>query len=284
MRYLLLAVVWCISAVFSHASMAESAVVESAVADKRLHLRLPKAGSLEPEATSQFYEQALRLALTKTGDADEQIEFDYRPGFVNRERARLLVKQGVVDIIWSSSNKKREAELTPIKFNLIRGINEYRLLLIRAADQPQFDQVKTLSDLQKFKIGSGTYWSDTDVYRFNALPVVTSHTYESMFRMLAAKRFDYMARSIQEIHYELEHYRKMGLVTDKNLLIHYPQPIYFFVNNKNNALAKRIQRGLEIAQADGSLDELFFAIPSFRKAWDELQQLKRKVIELNAPE
>lgn len=278
MRYALLSVVWCMSFVFSPFIMAGSSA-----ADSSLHLMLPKAGTLEPAATSQFYEQALRLALTKTGNAAEQIQFNYHPSFVNRERARLLVKQGILDIIWSSSNKQREAELMPVKFNLIRGINEYRLLLIRAADQPQFDQVKTLNDLQNFKIGSGIHWSDTDIYRFNALPLVTSDAYESMFRMLGVKRFDYMARSIQEVHYELEHYEKMGLAIEKKLAIHYPQPIYFFVNNKNGALAKRIQRGLEIAQADGSLDELFFAIPSFRKAWEELQQLDRKVIELNVP-
>jgi ABC-type amino acid transport substrate-binding protein len=267
------------SLVFSHSAMADNTM-----ADSSLHLTLPKAGSLEPEVTGRFYEQALLLALTKTGDVTEQIQFDYHPNFVNRERARLLVKQGVLDIIWSSSNKKREAELTPVKFNLIRGINEYRLLLIRAVDQPRFNQVKNLSDLQKFRIGSGIHWSDTEVYRFNALPLVTSYAYESMFRMLGAKRFDYMARSIQEVHYELEHYGKMGLAIEKNLVIHYPQPIYFFVNNKNAALAKRIQRGLEEAQADGSLDELFLAIPSFRKAWEELQQLDRKVIELNVPD
>jgi ABC-type amino acid transport substrate-binding protein len=284
MRNALLSVVWCMSFVFSPFTVAESTVAETSTANSSLHLTLPKAGSLEPEATSQFYEQALHLALVKTGDATEQIQFDYHPNFVNRERARLLVKQGVLDIIWSSSNKKREAELTPVKFNLIRGINEYRLLLIRAVDQPRFNQVKNLSDLQKFRIGSGIHWSDTEVYRFNALPLVTSYAYESMFRMLGAKRFDYMARSIQEVHYELEHYGTMGLAIENNLVIHYPQPIYFFVNNKNSALAKRIQRGLEIAQNDGSLDELFFATPNFRKAWEELQQLDRKVIELNVQE
>jgi ABC-type amino acid transport substrate-binding protein len=277
MRYALLTVFWCMSLVFSHSPMADSAM-----ADSSLHLTLPKTGSIERETPSHFYEQVLRLALTKTSTATEQIQFDYHPSFVNRERARLLVKQGVLDIIWSSSNKKREAELLPVKFNLLRGINEYRLLLIRAADQAQFDQVKNLSDLQKFRIGSGIHWSDTEIYRFNALPVVTSYAYETMFRMLAAKRFDYMARSIQEVQYELEHYGKMGLAIEKNLVIHYPQPIYFFVNNKE--LAARIQRGLELAQADGSLDELFFATPSFRQAWEELQQLKRKTIELNMPE
>jgi len=256
----------------------------SAIASGSLQLTITKAGSLEPEATSEYFAQALRLALSKTSSKSEAIQINHHPDFVNRERARLLVKQGVLDVIWSSSNKEREAELTAINFNLLRGINEYRLLLIRAEDQPRFDTIKTLTDLQTFRIGSGTHWSDTDIYRFNALPVVTSYAYEPMFRMLKIKRFDYMARSVQEVHYELEHYGKADLAIEKNLVIHYPQPIYFFVGKDKGALAERIKRGLEIAQKDGSLDALFFATPNFRKAWDELQQLKRKTIELKVPQ
>lgn len=268
----------CMLFLFVHNSTA------SGMSNEVLQITLPKAGSLEPESTSRFYEKALQLALEKTRHASERIQFDYHTQDVRRERARLLVKKGTLDIIWSSSNKKREKELTPVKFNLIRGINEYRLLLIRADDQARFDKIKNLTDLQQFKIGSGTHWSDTDIYRFNGLPLVTAYSYRSMFRMLKVKRFDYMARSIQEVSYELEHYGKSGLAIEKNLAIHYPQPIYFFVNNNNRALAERIQRGLEIARDDGSLDALFFDIPNFRHAWEQLQQLNRKVIGLKAPE
>lgn len=274
MRYAALSIFLCLSLGFSHCNMAND----------KLRLTLPKAGSLEPETTSRFYEQALQLALSKTSNASEQIQFHYHSIDVKRERARLLVKKGTLDIIWSSSNKKREEELTPVKFNLIRGINEYRLLLIRADDQEKFNQVKTLTDLQKFRIGSGTHWGDTDIYRFNGLPLVTSYAYAPMFRMLKLKRFDYMARSLQEVNYELEHYGKSGLAIEKNLVIHYPQPIYFFVSDNNRALAERIQRGLEIARDDGSLDALFFGIPNFRQAWEQLQQLNRKMIELKMPE
>lgn len=255
----------------------------SSLAQDELRLMLPKAGSLEPEVTSRFYEKALQLALEKTRRESELLYFDHYPTGVNRERTRLLIKQGKVDIIWSSSNKRREAELTPVKFNLIRGINEYRLLLIRAGDQPRFDKVKTLTDLQKLRIGTGVQWSDTEIYRFNGLPIVTAYSYPPMFRMLKVGRFDYMARSTQEIYSELETYEKSGLVIEKNLAIHYPQPIYFFVNHNNRALAKRIQKGLEIARDDGSLDALFFSIPNFRQAWEQLQTLDRHVIELNAP-
>ncbi|HTF96346.1 MAG TPA: transporter substrate-binding domain-containing protein [Cellvibrio sp.] len=251
-------------------------------------LIIPPLGSMEPETTGIYYEKLLQLALDKTAtppDSPEAInEVEYKITHYNqalgRERYRLLVKQGAVDLMWSSSNKEREQELVPVKVNLLRGINEYRVLLIRADDQARFDKVKTLMDLQKFKIGTGLHWSDTQVYNFNDLPMVTSYAFDNMFRMLALKRFDYMARSLQEIEHELKVYGDLGLVMEKNLLIHYPQPIYFFLNKKHHALAKRIERGLSVAQQDGSLDELFYSFPNFRSAEEKIRHLDRRVIEL----
>lgn len=272
MRYLTFFFVLCIPLGFSQSVLAETV----------LRLTLPKVGSLEPEMTSHFYEQALHLALSKTSETPERIQFDHHSVAVNRERARLLVKQGVLDIVWGSSNKKREEELIPVKFSLIRGINEYRLLLIRATDQPLFDKIKTVADLQTFKIGTGTQWSDTEIYRFNGLPLVTSYAYRPMFRMLKLKRFDYMARGLQEVESDLKNYGQLGLVVEHNLAIHYPQPIYFFVSDRD--LALRIQKGLEMMQQDGSLDVLFFSIPNFREAWEQLQKIDRHVIELKVPD
>lgn len=245
-------------------------------------LVVPPLGAMEPPQIALFYEKALLLALAKTAPnfPTQHYQLTYYPRMVGRERYRLLLKQGDIDVLWSSSNQQREQEFAAVKFNLLRGINEYRRLLIRAADQEKFDQVTTLEDLQQFKIGSGTHWSDTKVYQFNNLPLVTAYAYEPMFRMLAAKRFDYMARSLQEVDKEFNDHKQLGLAIEKNLLIHYPQPIYFFLNHNNEALAKRIEQGLKLAQADGSLDELFRSIDSFRTAEEQLQQLKLRVIEL----
>jgi hypothetical protein len=244
-------------------------------------LVIPPPGSMEPAATGIYYEKVLQLALDKSAEtAQEKYQIIHHNQVVGRERYRLLLKQGVVDIIWSSSNKTREEELIPVRFNLLRGINEYRVLLIRADDQVRFSEVRNLADLRQFKVGSGIHWSDTEVYKFNGLPIVTTYSFDAMFRMLAVKRFDYMARSLQEIDYELEKYRDLGLIAEKNLLIHYPQPIYFFLNKKHPELAKRIEQGLLIAQQDGSLDELFQSIPNFRAAEEKIRHIDRRIIEL----
>lgn len=248
-----------------------------------LHLVLPQPNTLDTERTGRFYIDTLRLALEKTAAPGETIEFSFYDKNVQRARARLLVSKGELDVVWSSSTPEREAKFATVKFNLLRGINEYRLLLIRADDQARFDQINSLEDLQQLRIGTGTHWSDTAVYRFNNLPLVKSNSYRPMFRMLKLKRFDYMARSLQEIHDEMERFESLGLAIEKHHAIYYPQPIYFFLNKNDQALADRIKRGLEIAQEDGSLDEKFFAIPNFRQAWETMQSLDRKIIELQSP-
>lgn len=268
LRYALLSSLLLTTAAFSQAPLP-------------LRLVIPGPAILEPESTWRFYEQALKLALAKTAiTPTEQFEIVYYTRPTGRERARFLVKQGEIDVMWSSTNKKREMELAPVRFNLLKGVNEYRQLLIRATDQHKFDKVKTLEDLRKFKVGTGVHWSDTQVYIFNNMPLVTAYAYEPMFRMLAAKRFDYMARGLQEIDGELQKNSHLNLAIENNILIHYSQPIYFFLNKKNTPLANRIKQGLELAQEDGSLDELFMSIPSFRAAIEKLHNIDHQVIEL----
>lgn len=251
-----------------------------------LRLVIPGPSILEPQSSWRFYEQALRLALTKTAiNPVEKVEMIYYRGAAGRERIRQLVIKGDIDIIWSSSTATREQEMVAVKYNLLRGINEYRLLLIRAKDQQHFDQIQTLEQLRAFRIGTGVHWSDTQVYKLNNLPVVTAYEYGPMFRMLAARRFDYMARGLQEIDYELAMNSNLGLAIEEHLLLHYSQPIYFFLNKDNHQLAARIKRGLELAQQDGSLDELFFSIPNFKSASEKLQHINnRRIIKLFTPD
>ncbi len=47
------------------------------------------------------------------------------------------------------------------------------------------------------------------------------------------------------------------LVIEKNLLLHYPFPIYFFVSKQNKLLAKIIESGPKIMKANGCFEQLF---------------------------
>jgi hypothetical protein len=248
--------------------------------EQELRLKIPAPGILEYEPTSIYYEKVLRLALEKTTSPNEHIILDHFDTKSGRERLRVLLTQGALDVIWSSSNKAREKQLGAVKFDLLRGLNAHRVLLIRQDDQPLYDNIQTLDDLRQFRIGTGTHWSDTDIYKLNKLPLITSWSYEPMFRMLAAKRFDYMARGLQEVMFEYDSYKILGLTIEKNLMLQYQQPMYFFVHKDNKQLASRILDGLEKAKNDGSLDKIFFGTPHLHEAWELLQKSERRIIEL----
>ena len=101
-----------------------------------------------------------------------------------------------------------------------------------------------------------------------------------MFKMLAAKRFDYMIRGAEEIWSELELHSNSPFMAEENLLIHYTLPVYFFVNPNNTQLATRLKTGLEIAQKDGSLKQLLLSLPAFKKGYEEIHNKNRTLITM----
>jgi hypothetical protein len=168
-----------------------------------------------------------------------------------------------------------------IKFNLLRELSDYRILLIRKEDQAKFAAVKSLADLRKFKAGTASDWHDKKVFQLNNIPFVTSWAYDAMFKMLVDKRFDYILRSPQEIWPELEAHKDLPIIAEEKLLIAAQSPVYFFVHPTNEKLAKRIKKGLDIAEKDGSLKTLFMSIPAFKKGYQEIKSKHRTIINLS---
>ncbi len=255
----------------------------SAIASTQ-YIFIPDAMSHDHIDLNYYPEELLKLVLQKTDATYGRTEIKFYPLIIGRNRARaVLMNKLGLDVIWSSSTHQREEQLLAIKFNLFKGINEYKILLIRNEDQEKFAKVQTLADLRHFKAGTGTHWQDTQVLTFNNIPFVTSWNYEPLFKMLAAKRFDYMVRGSQEISSELVLHPTLPLMAEQTLLLHYKQPLYYFVHKDNTILAERILRGLNLAQADGSLDALLESVPGYI-ALDELHSKQRRVFELADPE
>lgn len=228
-----------------------------------------------------YFPKLLELALTKTRDSDGPFEISYHSQRYTTARILVELKYGrTINVIWTSPNEDRERELLPIRISLLQGLNSHRVFLIREEDREKFTAIKTLSELRAVKAGAVVNWPDTKIMQNNDLPVVTTAHYELLFTMLASKRFDYFPRGLNEIWDEQKVHAQRGLVVEESLMFYYPSPIYFFVNTKDKALAERIERGLRIAQEDGSFNELFFSIPGFRKGSDELTAKKRRVFDL----
>lgn len=229
-----------------------------------------------------YFHEVLELALKKTEASDGSFDISFAAEAISVNRSLADLKNDVnINVMWTTIDKRREEELLPIRISLLRELNNYRIFLIREGDQSRFDQVKSISDLRKLNAGLGSQWPDADVMRNDDFNVITSPTYSSLFKMLTAKRFDYFPRGLYEVWDEAELYKDQGIVIEKNLMLYYQAPFYFFVNKKNTALAERIERGLNMALADGSFDELFFSVPSYKRGTEEQKNSQRKLFPLH---
>jgi len=244
-------------------------------------ITIPYSTYHSPAYANYYYEEVLKLALAKTEIRYGKTAINFYPFVTGRERQRAILKSnGGLDVIWSTSSHLRETQLLAVKFNLLRNLSNYKILLIRTEDKEKFAKVKHLADLRKFKAGTGSHWQDTQILQKNDMPLVTSWDYEPMFKMLAAKRFDYMIRGAQEIWAEVEQHQDLPIMAEQTLLIHYELPVHFFVNQKNVQLAERLKAGLEMAEKDGSLNTLFISLPAFKKGLDEAHNRQRTQINM----
>ena len=233
----------------------------------------------DTDLDSLIYFALLKLALEKSQRLFE-IKITEVP--TSTPATRMINNPELINVVWMGTARKFEEQLWPIRIPLLRGLVGYKVLLIRKDMQPQFDQIKTVQDLASLKALVGLGWVDTDIFTRHKLPYVTGE-YSSLMPMLTTRRGDYYPRSIFEFNQELdpEHYPAIEL--ESNLLLHYPLAIYFFVAPGNQALHDALQKGLEIAMADSSYNQLLASHPVTRDVFQTLHLRKRRLLTLENP-
>ena len=224
------------------------------------------------------------LALLRLCESRSGAQFTLKASRFHAQQGRnlrQLAKGQGLDILWTLTSNEREQELLPIRIPIDRGLIGWRLLLIRERDAMSFASIKHHDDLAVFRAGQGHDWPDVGVLRANHMRVTTSTTYNGLFQMLAFGHIQYFPRSVTEIWPELQRHEKMSLTIEKNLAIHYPAALYFFVNKANVRLAKTIEDCLIEATQDGSLRSLFNSY--FSEVLKRAQLSKRQIIYLSNP-
>jgi hypothetical protein len=235
------------------------------------------AGGLEvirplPEAPGDtrydHYWQLLAQALTTT-------EPDFGP-FTLREAslpmtepralAELEAGRSTITVLVHGNVADYEQRLLPIRFPLDKGLLGYRVFLIRSDMQPKLDLVGGLDDLRRYSIGQGRDWGDVTILRAAGLTVVEGTSYEGLFPMLAAGRFQLFSRSVVEVEEELARIKpdhpELGI--ERHLMLFYPLTRYFYVSRSptGDELARRISTGLERMLKIGLFDRMFDAFKS----------------------
>jgi hypothetical protein len=253
-----------------------SSFFSTAFADAIIHY--PRADSAEDERVN-YYSQLLQLCLAKSGKS-----YQIEPSVLFAEQARglqLVETNRGLDVIWAVTTKEREEKLMPIRIPLDRGLFGWRIFLIKASDQPLFNNVETSEQLATLRTGQGHDWPDTDILRANHFSISGSTSYEGLFDMLARNHIQYFPRSPLEADLELNAHPHHGLAIESQLVLHYPAALYFFVNKKNIGLATDLEKGLANATVDGSFKKLFDQ--HFSAAIRKYNLSQRKVISIDNP-
>ncbi len=197
----------------------------------------------------------LKLSLSKVDPSIKAIPTKTR---MQQGRALKQLAKGLdVDVVWSGTTKEREKSLLAIRIPLQKGLNGYRLLLIKKEDQDKFAKAYSLEEFKQFSVVQGHDWPEVSLLKHNGFRVVGVSQYDASFAMLLKGRVDAYPRSLTEIWAEAASYKKQGLIIEPSKILVYPQAFYFFVNKSNERLARLIETGLKKAYQDGSFDKLF---------------------------
>lgn len=225
----------------------------------------------------------LRAALQHTEASHGPFELTPAQTAASEDRQLLSMEQGrLPNVVWASSTVAREQRLLAIRIPLRKGLLGFRIALIHRDRRAQFGRIRTVADLRAYALGQGPNWPETQMYRQLGFQVQTG-SYEALFRMLVNGRFDLFPRGVNEVFGEVaaRQAELPELAVEDGLLIHYPQPYYFFVSRHSQALARRIEQGLLAMLRDGSFDAHFW-----HHHGDALRQARlgeRRVLQLENP-
>jgi hypothetical protein len=223
----------------------------------------------------------LKLANSKIGNKYriEEIYEEWSQGRVNEE----VRVGGMLDLAWTTSDATLEDQVYPIRIPLYKGLLGYRIFIINKNNQHKFDNVTTLEDLKKFTFGQGRTWADAAILEANGFKLVKTTKYPNLFYMVEGERFDAFPRGVHEPFGELAQRPDMELAVEKNLMVAYKMPMYFFVSPKNPELGRDIENGLNAAIADGSFDKTFFGAQAVKDVIEKVNMKQRRVFYLENP-
>ncbi len=186
-----------------------------------------------------------------------------------------------VDVVWARTSPQKEKDFLAIKIPIFKGLSGWKVPLVNRHRSIDLSHVDTVNELRQYSVIQGSAWDSRQVFEAN--DIVVHHAYEqrSLFEMLSRNRGDLLFQSVIDTWAYRENHRNYNVKMDEHLAVRFPEAIYFFVNRDNDALAKAIQKGLELSLKDGSFDSLFDELIKPYLARCNLE--KRNIIELENP-
>lgn len=245
-----------------------------------LTLRAPDG---EADMRNAYVRDAVQLALQKTERADGPFRLVLSLP-MNKQRALLEASARTVPnfLVVTGPDVGRAAGLVPVRFPIHLGVNRYRVCFVHAPSQATVRAADSLAAVARLRHVQGRDWADVAVMRANGFSVVEVATYEALFELVAVGRADLFCRSVLEVGHEIQaHAGLPGLALDDSLLLSYDLPQYLYTHADNRTAIERVERGLRLAFADGSLQALLrrYLQPSLTR----LSLPRRRLYALRTP-
>lgn len=246
---------------------------------KPIPINYPRLDALR-DPNEEYVRELLSLLLTNIPN-----KYSLQASSGRMQQARSIYEMnkenGSVDLLWSMATDERIEQMITIPIPIDKGLLGWRIPMIRKKNQHFFSQVAQLEDLKAFSAGQEYDWPDVAILKKNQLNVMLSSTYESLFLMLQAERFDYFPRSVIEIWNELKQHEQLDLIADPYIALYYPTAEYFFVSKRHPEFAKDLEISFEKIIKSGQFEKLF---QKHNQQAIQLSKLKeRKIIYLNNP-
>ncbi|WP_085906708.1 hypothetical protein [Kiloniella majae] len=222
------------------------------------------AGDIAHSYFTALISEVLNRTASKYGPA----KLNVTSSNLTQQRSLYFLEKGrKIDLDWAGTNLEREQDLRPIRIPLNMGLLGYRLLVIRKDRIAEFDKIQTPEQLKRLTACQGQHWPDSNILEDNGYIVNRTIRFELMWKMIEKQRCDYFPRAISEGYGEAEFYGTDTYKAYDKILITYRFPMYFFVNLNNQALAKRLEEGLESMIEDRSLLKFMEQHPATKAAF-----------------
>ncbi|ESE40951.1 hypothetical protein [Shewanella decolorationis] len=209
----------------------------------------------------QYTYDLLALVIDATKDDFGEATLEMSGVVMSRNRIfRELLEGKNINVMAEASNATWDQQLIPVKIPIRKGIQGFRLFIIKKDNLALMANVKTLAELMALDTGSGSQWSTKVAMQKAGFNVIESTQYDNLFNMLSVGRFVTFGRGVNEIFQEVEQFNKKypDLILDDNILLYIPLATYYYVSPSQPRLAKRIQVGLQRIIENGQFDTFFY--------------------------
>lgn len=253
------------------------AALDARAVDAVIFDRAAGAADLRREYARALLEQVMERTVPAFGP------YTIEQADAHMERPRLLeaLKEGkLVNVTAYPADAKWLKSLNYVPVPIDMGLQSWRIALIDSRQQGRIRKLDLPNGLKALTAGVGSAWVTRSALQDNGFRYVTGSNYLGLFEMLAAGRFDYFPRGVNEIFQEYDQ-RKQAfpqLAIEDSFVLHDHIPSLFFVSPRNPRLHQRLKAGMEAMLNDGALER--FVLERHRSYLRRARLCSRRRIEL----